>query len=293
MRSLLWLSVLLLVSCSAGVAKPPVPTPTDAIPTAEDVSVVGNRLVAGGKALTPQFQAIESFDVSAERREIVFSARRDKSFDIGLVSLDGSDVHWVPEDPADEVAVKWAPKGHKVSYVIRGAGGDIVRTVHIPTAMQQGADFGYATVKSLNWDPSGERYSVVLTSPDASEQTVSLRYDGSSRLTTKPASQKLDLNVEPFGGGVILRPSLLRYNERMPLVIWQSDHPLEWNDARSSLMREQRVALAVVRQLPAALPEDVWIDRDRVFYVCERRIDVRCRDVESIRQQLKEPHGGG
>jgi hypothetical protein len=267
--------------------------PTDAIPTAEDVSVVETRLVAGGRALTPQFQAVDSFDVSLERREIVFSARRDKSFDIGLVSLDGSDVHWVPEDPADEVAVKWAPKGHKVSYVIRGTGGDIVRTVHIPTAMQQGADFGYATVKSLTWDPSGERYSVVLTSPDASEQTISLRYDGSSRQTIKPAAQKRDLNVEPFSGGVILRPSLLRYNERLPLVVWQSEHPLEWNDARASLMKEQRVAVAVVRQLPASPPDDVWIDRDRVFYVCERRIDARCRDVESIRQQLKEPHGGG
>lgn len=283
MRSRSLLLIPLLVGCTT--ASTPAPPPAK-----DTVTIQNNRLVANGKALTPEFKAVDSFDVSLERREVIFSARRDKSFDVGLVNLDGSDIHWLPEDPADEVHAQWAPKGHKVSYIIRGAGGDLVRTVHIPTSMQQAADFPYASVKSLEWDPSGERYSVVLTGPEASEQTVSLKYDGSSRQTVKPASQKLDVNIEPFAGGIMLRPALLRYNERLPLVIWQTDNPLEWSDARGALLKEERVAVALVRQLPAALPDDAWIDRDRVTFVCSRDLDARCRDVESVRQQLKEPH---
>jgi len=63
-----------------------------------------------------------------------------------------------------------------------------------------------------------------------------------------------------------------------------------WSDARGALLKEERVAVALVRQLPSALPDDAWIDRDRVTYVCRRDLDARCRDVESVRQQLKEPH---
>jgi hypothetical protein len=270
-----------------------VPAPPVETIAKEGVSIDRNRLVVNGKALTPEFKAIDSFDVSLERREVVFSAKRDTNFDVGLVSLDGSDVHWVPEDPADEVAAQWAPKGHKVSYVIRRPGGDIVRTVHVPTAMQQVADFPYATVKSLQWDPSGERYAVVLSSPEASEQTVSLKYDGTSRQTVKATALKLDLNIEPYGGGIMVRPSLLRYNERLPLVVWQAAEPLDWSDARAALMRDHRIAVAVVRQLPSELPDEAWLDRTRVFYACDRQVDARCRDVESIRQQLKDTHGGG
>ena len=278
--SMRWSLLVLLAGCATSGGQPP-----SAVPVKKDaVSINDYRLATADQILTPAFAAIDSYDVSLERREVVFSAKRDKSFDVGIVSLDGSDIHWVPEDPADEVGVKWA--GNKISYIIHRAGGDLVRTVHVPTAMQQAADFPYATVKSMTWDPSGERYSVVLTSPDASEQTVSLKFDGGGRQTTSPPKVKLDVNVEPFAGGVLLRPSLLRYNERLPLVVWRSDKPLEWNGERGALMKENRIAVAVVAQLPATLPNEPWLDASRVFYVCDRAGDARCRDLESIRQDL-------
>jgi len=62
-------------------------------PAAGEVHVNGNRLFNGTKGLTPPFAAIDSFDVSLERREAVFSAKRTDNFDIGLVSLDGRDIH--------------------------------------------------------------------------------------------------------------------------------------------------------------------------------------------------------
>jgi hypothetical protein len=312
MRRRSLLSLLLMVGCASGGAQPggqpsggqppsavPVPVAVSPAPVTDGqpgaavlhTAVVqqqqgeGDRLVRDdGTALTPYFKSIDSFDVSLERREVVFSAKRDSNFDVGLVSLDGSDVHWIPEDPADEVAVKWAPRGNKVSYVIRRASGDLIRTVHIPTAMQQIADFPYATVKAIDWDPSGERYSVTLTSPDASDQVVSLKYDGSGRQTVSPPKSKLDLSVEPFAGGVMLRPSLLRYNEQLPLVVWRSDKPLEWNEARGALLREHRIAIAVVPQMPQTMPDEAWIDRKHIILAPNG-------DVESIRQQLKDLDG--
>jgi len=137
-----------------------------AIPYVEQAGIrvertpAGERLVREKKALTPDFPAIDSFSVSAERGEVVFSAKRKDSFDIGLVSTDGSPIHWVPEDPADEVAVQWAPRGNKISFVVRGRTGDLVRTVHVPTSAALTVDFPYATVRSLTWEPAAERFAV-------------------------------------------------------------------------------------------------------------------------------------
>lgn len=272
---------LFLVGCSAGR--------TLVTPPRDVVTVQNGALYANGKALTPAFRAIDSFDVSLDRREVAFSARRDTNFDIGLVSLDGSDIHWVPEDPADEVGVEWAPRGNKISYIIRGAGGDVVRTVHIPTAMQVVSDFPYARVQSLTWDLAGERYTVHVSSPDASERVLAMKYDGTAQKTITPPKTKLDVNVQSVSGGVLLWPSLLKYNERVPLVMWQSDNPLEWNEARGALMQANRIAMLVVKSLPAAPPSEGWIDPTHVIRVTP---DIESSAAGWIAQQLKDINGG-
>src|SRR5438067_547234 len=112
-------------------------------PRPANIRVWQNQLFNGSNALTPVFAGIDSYDVSLERREVVFSAKRKDNFDIGLVSMDGSDIHWVPEDPADETNPVWAPRGNKVAYIVHGKAGDTVRTVHIPTATQLSVPFPY------------------------------------------------------------------------------------------------------------------------------------------------------
>jgi hypothetical protein len=235
------------------------------------VKVVDGKLVADGKDLTPQFRAIQSFDVSLERREVAFSAKRSDNFDIGLVSLDGSDIHWVPEDPADETDVQWAPRGNKISFVVHSRGGDLVRTVHIPTSFQLTADFPYIAVRALGWEPAAERYAVVLTSPDASERIERLKYSGEGKESVAEPAVRLDVSIEPLADALMMRPSTLRYGERLALVVWITEAPLEWNDARGTLMRNARVACAIVRQpgeafwaAARALP---WIDMEKVYVV--------------------------
>ncbi len=227
------------------------------------------RLVADGKVLTPRFAAIQSFDVSRERGEVVFSAKRADNFDIGLVSLQGSDIHWVPEDPADETDVRWAPRGNKVNYIIHTKAGDVVRTVHIPTAVQLSVDFPYATVRALAWNRPAERYWVVVSSADASERIESMQYDGRARRTDVPPEVRLDVAEEPVAGSLLLRPSSMRYGEKLPLVVWVADPPFVWNDERGAMMRNRRVACAIMRHAPddgfwAAVRAIPWIDRNRV-----------------------------
>ncbi|HEY6139082.1 MAG TPA: hypothetical protein VI670_15070 [Thermoanaerobaculia bacterium] len=251
MRAYLLLGLLLPLGCAT--------TPSDA------VRVVDNQLFRGRTPLTPRFAAIDSFDVSRDRREVVFSAKRTTNFDIGLVSLDGSEIHWVPEDPRDETAVQWAPRGNKISYVVRAAGGDVVRTVHIPTSMQLTADFPYASVRSLRWAPDGERYFVVVTSPDASDRTESMRYDGEERRVEIAPKVKLDVAVEPLAGGIVLRPAAIRYGETLPLVVWITPHLYAWSDARGALLQRDRVACVIVAKQPddafwQAVRAVPWID---------------------------------
>lgn len=238
---------------------------------ATDVKVTDGKLVASGKDLTPQFRAIQSFDVSLERREVAFAAKRSDNFDIGLVSLDGSDIHWVPEDPADETDVQWAPRGNKISFVVHSRTGDLVRTVHIPTSFQLTADFPYTAVRALGWEPAAERYAVVLTSPEASERIERLKYSGEGRESVVAPAVRLDVAIEPLADALLMRPSTLHYGERLPLIVWITETPFEWNDARGALMRNARVACAIVRQPSEAFwtaaRAVAWIDLEKVYVV--------------------------
>ena len=227
------------------------------------VHVAENRILNGDKVLTPEFAAIDSFDVSLDRKEIVFSAKRKDNFDVGLVSLDGSDVHWIPEDPADEVSVQWAPRGNKVSYILHTTTGSIVRTVHIPTATPLSVDFPQTQIDALAWEPKAERFAVVIESPDASQRLVSMTYAGEKRQEIVAPGARLDVSIEPVGGVLIMRPSAVHYNERLPLVVWLDPNPFAWSDARAALMRNARVAIAIA---PAVKP-DFWTEISKVTWI--------------------------
>ena len=236
------------------------------------VRIDGGRLMVGDQALTPAFPAIQSFDVSLDRREVVFSAKRGDHFDVGLVSLDGSEVHWVPSEPVDETDVQWAPRGNKVSYTVHTRMGDVVRTVHIPTGTQLTVPFGEERVNALAWDPPAERFAVVVESAVASPRVESMKYSGEQRREVVPPAVRLDVATEPLTDGFILRPSAMRYNERLPVAVWVDTHLFAWNDARAALMRTARLVVAVVPGTPdAAFWNDLrkigWIDSTRVYVV--------------------------
>jgi hypothetical protein len=232
----------------------------------------GSKLVKDDKELTPSFLAIDSFDVSLERREIVFSAKRTDNFDVGLVSLDGSDIRWTPEDPADEVGVQWAPRGNKVSYVVRSRGGDLVRTVHIPTSMQLSTEFPFGRVHALAWDPRAERYAVSWSSVDAADRIEVMAYAGNERNLSVAPAVKLPVEVEPIGGALMLHPAGVRYNEKIPLVVWRTSDRNEWSDARGALERDVTVACAVIDRDPddafwAAVASIPWIDSGHAYVI--------------------------
>jgi hypothetical protein len=234
------------------------------------VHVAGNRIFNGEKGLTPPFAAIDSFDVSLDRKEVVFSARRKDNFDIGLVSIDGSDIHWVPEDPADETGVQWAPRGNKVSFVLHTVTGTFVRTVHIPTATPLSVDFPQTQIDALAWEPKAEGYAVVVESPQASQSLVTMTYAGEKRREVIAPSSRLDVSTEPIAGVLVMRPNDMRYNEKLPIVLWLDPHPFAWSDARAALMRNARVAIAIAPEPKAfwdEIPKVAWIDAARKYVV--------------------------
>ena len=252
--------------------------------------VENNRLMRGDKPLTEAFQAIESFDVSEKRGEIAFSAKRTDNFDIGLVSTDGSPISWVPSEPVDEIGVRWAPRGNKIGYIVRGRSGDFIRTVHVPTAAQVAVDFPHAKIEKLTWDFNGDRFTVRYSTPDASVRTEVMDYQGGGRKITTPPAQKLNVEVETLAAGAItLRPSDVRYGEKLPLVIWHDEELFGWNATRADLMRKLRVACVVTRRVDEKIWEAVdrvpWLDRDQTFVVAEPGTEFELIDAELITVQ--------
>jgi hypothetical protein len=234
----------------------------------------GDVLVRNGAVLTPPFTAIHSFDISLDRGEIAFSAKRADNFDVALVALEGSPINWVPEDPADETDPKWALRGNKFSYVVRTPSADYVRTVHVPTAFELTIPFPESVVNSLAWDTASERFAVTFESPDASERVDVMKYAGDDRRTVVEPAVRLDYSLEPFGStSLLMRPSTLRYEEKLPVVVWMAAGRLnEWDDARAALLRSTRAACIVTTAVPdtelwdriRAIP---WADTTRMFVV--------------------------
>ena len=237
------------------------------------VTLRNGRLWRDEKPVTEAFLAIDSFDYSESRDEVIFSARKAGGFDIGLAAGDGSKTNWLPADPADEVAVQWAPRGHKVSYVVRAKLGDAVRTFHIPTSYQFVVDFGStAAIRSLTWDAAAERFTVAYSTLDASERTESIHYNGSARRTETQPRTKIAADLVPFGPDAFaLRPRDLHYDERVPAVVWVSDG-FGWSEPRAALMRDARVASIVITRPPDAdfwktLRATAWLDASRLYVV--------------------------
>jgi hypothetical protein len=235
------------------------------------IRLVGTQIFNRDKQLTDPLPALESLDFSESRGEVVFSAIGARGYDIGLVSSDGSQINWVPQDPADEFSPHWAPRGNKASYVVRGRLGDVVRTVHIPTATQLSVPFIHATVHARAWDAEGQFFAVAYSTPDASDRVETMKYGGEERRMAIPPAAKLDVVMEPFApGAVILRPNDLRYDEKVPLVVWEA-RDFSWSDARAALQRKARVAVLVTttydQSLWALAKETPWIDLSKAYAV--------------------------
>lgn len=223
------------------------------------------------------FSEIDSFDVSPDGAEVVFSARRESGFDIGLVSVEGSEIQWIGPDPLDERTVRWAPRGNKVAYVIEAPLGAVIRSVHIPTGFQVSAPLPLTEVRDLSWEPEAERLALLVSSADAGERVELMQYEATERRILVPPAARGE-TPDRLGGvpeAVVFPPERLRYNEKLPLVVWaSSEGPFSWNEGRARVQQNRRVGSVVVARGAAARPalwtaigELPWVDPAQVFLV--------------------------
>jgi hypothetical protein len=235
------------------------------------------RLDADGAAqqLFEPIRRIESFDVSPDGKEIVFSGDRSGNLDVGLVSTSGSDIRWVGPDPADERGVSWAPRGNKVTWIVETATGALIRTVHVPTAYQLAIDLPFASAESLSWEPRAERFAWVRTSLADGTSVETARYGGEERRTLVPPSGGFggepDVLVNTGVSALAFAPRGLRYGERRPAVVWVVGRAEAEEASRYAVSGGAgHVVVTAGEPGPAfwdALVALSWIDPARVFVV--------------------------
>lgn len=212
---------------------------------------------------------IDSVDVSPDGKEVVVSGRRDKSYDIALVSADGSEAKWVYPDVLDEVNVTWAPRGSKITYAVEAPFGTMLRSVHVPTSWQLAVDFPFARVESIVWEPKAEQFAVVKQGAAERPNVEMISFGGEIR---KPITGSANVpgEVEPLGEGVLIRSDVARYNEKVPLVIVISEEPFRFREATSRL-REAGSAVAILPSRSGGeietLKKSPWVDAGRSFII--------------------------
>lgn len=246
----------------------------------------GQSLVrlAAGKAprqLAGPFAAIDSFDLDPDGLEAVLAAVVEGGHsDVGLVSTEGSPVRWIAPQPGDDHSVSWAPRGNKITYVIDSIGGDVLRTVHIPTGFQLAVPFPGATTGALAWHPAAERFAVTVDSVEAAPRIDWVRYGGEGEETLVAPEARIEGDLDVLGGvpgGVVVPPTGLRYNERRPAVVWLLPDGPAWNGGVAtvqnlgggSVVVPSRLVSGRESALAASVRSLVWVDPARIALVSE------------------------
>lgn len=241
-----------------------------------------NRELVPTVLVTP-LERIDEIEVDRDQKELAISAVKNDSDDIAIVNAERPAMNWVPYDPADEVKPRWSPVGYKLSYIVRNPGGDILRTVHVPTAAMVLADFPDATIRDYTWLSDGERVLVALSSPLVSDHVVEVTYEGSTKKTVVPPALHFDRTVDRVPGtppgSLFVLPDDIRYTERHPLVVWvrgsQSPSGLSFDPNLVPFLQRVGAGLVIVNgesgQLGegfwSALDETRWIDPGRIWLV--------------------------
>jgi hypothetical protein len=226
--------------------------------------------------ITGPFEAIDSWDVAPRGEEVVFSAKVDSGFDIGIVGTGGGEIRWVAPERADERNVTWAPRGNKITYTFESLDATLVRSVHVPTSFQVIFDLPLTSVRQVSWEPRAERFAVVVESPTDGPRIDWVGYQGEDRENLVAAGDRIDVPVEALfwedGSGILLGPEVIRYGESRGTVVWvESGDLFRW---RAEVARLRREGLLVVMtttartgQLQNALDELSWFTSDRCYVV--------------------------
>lgn len=225
---------------------------------------------------------IDSFALSPDESEAVLSALHDGSLDPVIVSADGSKSKWVSLDPLAETNVTWAPRGHKISFVVHTSGGSLVRTVHVPTAFAVAVSFPFGSVLDTRWEPKAERLVILFSTPTTPARIDLVSYQAGEHQAVARSAPDVPGEAEPLswkgGSVVVLAPAALRYGARVPVIIWkESKDVFAFNAAATRLREEYGVGLIISPggvSLDAAFWAEVsslpWVDPARTFVV-ERR----------------------
>ena len=263
----------------------------------------GDRLTA--IELTEPLGTIAAIVPDDDQKELAISFENEGSLDIAIVNAEEPVMNLVPNDPADEVVPRWSPIGYKLSYIVRNDGGDIIRTVHVPTAAMVFVDFPDSAVLGYSWYPDGERLLVAVSSLLESDHVVETNYAGTTKAVVVPPRQKFIRRIERLpgtpAGSALVMPEGLRYGAEYPLVVWAAANRsggAGFNPDIVPFLSRGDIGLLVINGTPAdlspeawsAIAETRWVDDDRIWIVGDSELDPGA--PESIRRVLRNPDIG-
>ena len=138
--------------------------------------------VRGARRLTTGNESIESVDVSADGRSLVFDSDRSGNFDIFVLPIAGGEARQLTSDPAADFSPVWSPDGnHVVFHSLRSGNRDIYTVDADGTGLQQRTS-GAAEELDADWSPDGTTLAfAVLGDATQAQGMATLRLDGGAR----------------------------------------------------------------------------------------------------------------
>jgi hypothetical protein len=228
----------------------------------------------GGEVLLGNFEDTPAFDLDRDEEELAISVRREGSRSIAIANARKERMNWVPADPGDEVMPRWAPRGYKVSYVIRHASGDLLRTVHVPTSAMTLVDFPHASVRALDWFHDGDRLVVSVSSILESDHLLEVHYEQGVRRELFEPEYRFERELDRISGTppgtMMVLPRRVAYDGRHPLVIWTrpgSSSGMPFDSVLVPLLQRDDLALLLANGGGGELDRSFWDELARTEWI--------------------------
>ncbi len=128
--------------------------------------------VRGARALTTGNESIESIDVTADGRSLVFDSDRSGNFDIFVLPVAGGEARQLTSDPAPDFSPVWSPDGSRVVFhSLRSGNRDLYTVDADGTGLQQRTS-GPAEELDADWSPDGRALVFAVLGSEAQAQGI-------------------------------------------------------------------------------------------------------------------------
>lgn len=239
----------------------------------DDIPIEGKTLKTTGQLSDPV--SYQELSWSPDGRQIVFTANKNKNWDIYAMNANGSDIKRLTDDPANDSYASWSPDATKIAFASNRSGKFAIYVKDLKGSRMVRLTNGKVDCAFPAWSPNGRKMAFMSKRTNGTWQIYVMNADGTreKRLTNNKAN---DYNPA--------------WSPDASMIAFESDR--DGNDLDEIYTigingrNERRVTNNNAENINDVFPTWVTIDQISISAVKDRRVDVFIMSKEGSNRRL-------